>query len=156
MTLPVGRGEHAPSRWDPVREIEDTWARMGNLFQNVFGELGTRPFGQWAAGWSTPVDIEETDDAYVVEVDLPGARPEDVSVELTGSDLHVSGEVKEKERGGVLRRQTRRVGRFDYRVTLPGEVNPDGVEASLKEGVLTVRLAKAASSQARRIQITSS
>ena len=80
-------------------------------------------------------------------------KKEDVNIELRDNEVRVTGEIKEKERSGVLRRQTRRVGQFEYIVTLPGDIDPEKVEASLHEGVLTVRLGKAAASQPRQIEV---
>ena len=102
----------------------------------------------------TPLaDVEETDEAFTVEIELPGVKLEDVSVELAGSHLTVTGERKERQRVGILRRQTRTVGHFRYEVALPGEVEEAGVQASLNEGVLTVRVPKAASERPRRIPV---
>jgi HSP20 family protein len=67
-------------------------------------------------------DIVETDSAYVIEVELPGVRREDVDVNLNGNELVVTGEVKERKREGLFRRRTRRVGEFELRVTLPGDL----------------------------------
>jgi HSP20 family protein len=89
-----------------------------------------------------------------VENDLPGVSRDDIDIQLDDRELTVSGEVKEKERAGILRRRTRRVGQFQYAVTLPGDVDPDGVSASLREGVLTVRVPKAQRSKPHRIAIT--
>ena len=55
----------------------------------------------------------------------------------------------------VIRRRTRRVGRFEFRVVLPNEVNPEGVDAKLNDGVLTVRIPKAALAQRRRTEVKS-
>jgi HSP20 family protein len=104
-------------------------------------------------GWSPLVDIEETEDAWVLEAELPGVRREDVNVEVRDGELAITGELKERERKGVLRRQTRRTGRFDYRVTLPGDVEADKIEASLEHGVLTLRVPKAPQAQPRRIEV---
>jgi HSP20 family protein len=71
------------------------------------------------------------------------------------SELVITGEIKERERRGVLRRRTRRLGRFDYRVTLPGEADPEGIDASLDDGVLTVRVPKPERAQPRRIEVKS-
>lgn len=155
MALPVRRS-NAISSWDPLREFEDLTGRMNQLFESAFGglpsvfggEAGTSP------AWAPPVDIEETEDAYIVEADLPGVRREDVNVELREGELAVSGELKERERSGVLRRRTRRTGHFDYRVSLPGDTDPDKVEAELRDGVLTVRVPKTAQAQPRRIEIS--
>ncbi len=140
-------------RWDPVREMEDLNDRMAQLMQGFFGEL---PIATLAPAWFVPVDIEETDDAYIVDLDLPNASRDDVQMELRENTLRISGEYREKERTGLLRRQTRRIGQFEYLVALPGEVDPEKVEATLADGVLTVRLAKVPASRPRRIDIKTS
>lgn len=73
---------------------------------------------------------------------------------MAGRRLTVSGERKERERVGILRRRTRSVGRFHYEVVLPGDVEENDVSASMDEGVLTVRLAKPASARPRRIPVS--
>jgi HSP20 family protein len=65
----------------------------------------------------------------------------------------ITGELKERERKGALRRQVRRSGRFDYRLTLPGEVQADRIEASLDTGALTLRVPKVPRAQPRRIEV---
>jgi HSP20 family protein len=106
------------------------------------------------AHWAPPVDIEETDDGWIVEAEVPGAKRDDVDIELREGELVISGEIKERERKGIIRRQTRRVGRFEYRVRLPGPADPDKVDASLAEGVLKVTVPKAEEAKARRIEIS--
>jgi HSP20 family protein len=124
------------------------------MLEQTFGSLGW-PSPTEQGGWSPLVDIEEADDAYVVEADLPGVKRQDVNIELVGNELMVTGEIKERERKGALRRQTRRVGRFDYRVVLPDHVDDDKVEANLTDGVLTVRVPKAERAQRRKIEVKS-
>ena len=103
--------------------------------------------------WVPAADLEETDDAYVLELELPGVRKEDVNIELRDNEVRITGEIKQKERTGILRRQMRRVGQFQYVVALPGDIDPEQLEASLHDGVLTVRLGKAAASQPRQIEV---
>ena len=98
-------------------------------------------------------DLEETDDAYVVEVELPGVKREDINVEVIGRRLTVTGERKERERTGILRRSTRTVGRFEHEVLLPGEVDEEGVEATLDEGVLSIRVPKSERERPKRIAV---
>ncbi len=149
MVLPTRRSEADTARWDP-------WAELQRINQQLSQYLGTGGDQRSSpAGAFIPLaDVEESDEGYLVEVELPGVKREDVSLEVSGRRLTVSGERKERERVGILRRRTRSVGRFEYQVTLPGAVDEAGVEASMDEGVLSVRVPKAASERPRRIQVT--
>ena len=140
-------------RSDPFREMEDLQDRMGHLMDGLFGLVPPTIAARLPLA---PADIEEAEDAYVVELDLPGVKPGDVDVEVRENELRVSGEIKEKERKGILRRQMRRVGQFEHVVALPGEVDPDKVEAKLADGVLTVRLSKSQVRRPRHVEIKSS
>jgi HSP20 family protein len=147
MTLPVRSRPRAVAGWDPLRELDELADRVNRLWEAGFdGGL---------QDWAPLADVEETDDFYVVEIDLPGVKRDEVDIQLTDRQLTVAGEVTEKERTGILRRRTRRVGRFQYSVTLPADVDADGVSARLDDGVLTVRVPKAEQAKPRRIPITS-
>lgn len=97
--------------------------------------------------------MEETDDAYVIDVELPGVEKKDVDIEILGRRLVISGERREQERVGWLRRRTRSWGRFLFDVTLPDDVDEEHVEASLNDGVLHVRVPKSSSDRRRRIDV---
>jgi HSP20 family protein len=127
---------------------------MRRVLEQTFGGSWT-PMLTEPLGWSPPVDIEEQDDAFLVEAELPGVRREDVSIELVGNELSITGEIKDKERKGVLRRRTRRIGRFEYRVRLPDQVDPEKIEANLADGVLTVRVPKTEKAARRTIEVKS-
>lgn len=151
MSLPVLRSNDTVDRWEPFRELENLYSQMGRWMDSAFGRLdGT------ASAWSPLADVSETDDAYVVEVELPGVKRDDVTIDLVGSELVVSGEHREKERQGLLRHRTRRVGRFHYRVQLPEAVDGDDVEARLEDGVLSIHVPKSEAAKPRRIAITGS
>jgi HSP20 family protein len=155
--LPERRRPGAPERWEPFQELEQVTERMRRMLEETFGGFGRWPsLLQETAGWSPPVDIEEQDDAYVLEAELPGVRRENIDIELVGNELAITGELKEKERTGVVRRQTRRTGHFDYRVTLPEQVDAEQIDASLDEGVLTVRVPKSERAQRRKVAIKGS
>jgi HSP20 family protein len=130
--------------------MEDLQDRMGQLMEGLFSLV---PSAVALRLPMTPADIEETDDAYVVDLDLPGVKPGDVNVEVRENELRIAGELKEKDRKGIVRRQTRRVGEFEHVVAVPGEVDPDKVDAKLSDGVLTVRLGKSRIRQPRRVEI---
>lgn len=107
-----------------------------------------------ATGWVPLADVYETDDAYVVEVDLPGVKSKDINIEVVGNELAITGELKQTERKGLLRRKQRRVGEFEFRIALPREVDADQIEANLADGVLTVRIPKHETAKPRRVEIT--
>jgi HSP20 family protein len=138
-----------PLRWDPFRDLEELQARTAQLI----GSAIPAALVQEAGPWAPPVDIEETDDAWLIEAEVPGVRRDDVNVDFRDNELVITGEIKERERKGILRRRTRRVGEFEFRVTLPGDVDRDRVDADLHDGVLTVRIPKPAEAEPRRIEI---
>jgi HSP20 family protein len=140
-------------RGDPVAEFEQLQDQMGQIINTFFRDPLLGAAGQQTPVWVPAADLEETDDAYILELDVPGVSKEDVNIELRDNEVRITGEIKQKERTGMLRRQTRRVGQFEYIVTLPGDIDSDKVEAALHDGVLTVRLAKAAASQPRQIEV---
>jgi HSP20 family protein len=150
MTLPQGGSTMSPQPWGELREIEQVANRMRRMLEETFG--GPPAAISDIATWSPPVDIEETDDAYVVEAEVPGVKKKDLNIEIMGNELTISGEIKERERQGLVRRRTRKVGNFFYRVVLPETVEAEKMEAHLDDGVLTVRLPKAERMQRRRIE----
>lgn len=98
-------------------------------------------------------ELQESDDAYVIDIELPGVRREDVTLEVSNGWLSVTGERRERHRTGLLRRSTRTTGRFHLQVALPDEIDTDAVTANLDHGMLTVTLPKAAGVRRRRIPI---
>jgi HSP20 family protein len=152
MALPAVRSSSPLTRWDPFRELEDLYSQMGRWMDSVVGRFDGADGGVRA--WMPLADVSETPEAYLVEVELPGVKRDDVTIDLVGRELAISGELKEKERQGWFRHRTRRTGQFAYRVTLPHDVNADGIEATLESGVLTVRVPKSDAAKPRRIAIT--
>ncbi|MEV6741247.1 Hsp20/alpha crystallin family protein [Streptomyces sp. NPDC051104] len=157
MTLPVRRHRSGgtterPLGWarNPLMEFDELLNQMSGLLESTVG--GAAP----AAAWTPLADVTETDDAFEVEIELPGVNSKDIDVEANGQELVVTGEIKEKERKGVLRRGTRRTGAFEYRLRLPGEVDAEKVTAQMSAGVLTVTVPKAEVAKPRHIQITES
>jgi HSP20 family protein len=175
MNMPVPRRQQRPvvrwrggwpsEFWDPFGDFAQIWNRMAPYFEPA-SALG-------ADAWIPTVETDETDDAYVVRAELPGMKPEDVEVELRGNELRITGEVKETEgketegkeaegkkkakgtgeaEGKPLRQ---RHGRFAYRTTLPADADAEKIDAQLADGILTVRLPKAAQARSRRIEIKS-
>lgn len=149
MTLPVIR-RRWPERWraswpaelwDPA--VAQLWDRMGRMF-----EPGT---GAGQDTWVPAVETEEADDAYLVRAELPGMKTDDVNVELSGNDLRITGEVTED--GGAGQTLRRRHGKFAYDMSLPADADMGQADATMSDGILTVRLPKAAQAQTRKIAI---
>jgi HSP20 family protein len=148
--LPARRSGQNLTVTDPSRELEDIYDRMGQLMNIAFGDLGLpRPAD---VPWSPMADLSETDDAYLVHVELPGVRKDQIDVQLQDRQLIISGEIKEEE-NGRRHRSSRRTGRFEYRTYLPGDVKADQVSAQLADGVLTVTVPKSEAAKPRHIEV---
>jgi HSP20 family protein len=129
----------ATVRWlptEPFAHFDDIHRRMNQLMH----KLTTTPVGPW---WTPAVDIEETDEEFVVEVDVPGATIGDVVLEWNDRSLTVRGQIPAREHPGVLRQHTRHTGPLHHTIGLPGPVLGDKITASLTHGVLTIHAAKA-------------
>lgn len=151
MTLPVRRRRYPARRWEPFTGFvgfDDLYDQMSRMLTSAYPDVARISVNSW----SPPVDVEEVDDEYLVEADMPGVRPEDVTVDLQGDELRITGEYGTTEQEGEQRR-TRRTGRFEYRVTLPGAVQGESCTANLEQGVLRLRLPKAPSEIRQRIPV---
>lgn len=112
------------------------------------------------AGLTTPrVDVRETGEAYVMDMDLPGLTERDVEINMKDRVLSISSvqeaarEDKKKEDDIEYLIRERRSAAFSRRFTLPEDINPEKVEANFKNGVLTVTIPRKPESQPRQIQI---
>jgi HSP20 family protein len=153
MTLmPMRRDGARFARVSPMHDFEEIYDRLGQLMTVVADPaFMTQALAETA--WVPAADISETDDAYLVEIDLPGADRADIDVQLDGSELLVTGEIQEESRERRLRRN-RRTGRFEFRATLPGDIDADRVDASFDDGVLLLVLPKAHVGGPRHVQIS--
>ena len=107
------------------------------------------PFTPWsdglapnAAPFEPLADIEEAEDAFIIEIELPGISRSDIQVEHAGRRITVCAERREPDRQGVLRHRSRFVGHLRYELELPSDTTDAGVGAALADGVLTVRVPK--------------
>jgi HSP20 family protein len=154
MTLPVLRSapvsDGNAATWEPLRELARLHQRMSQLMTTA---LGADLLSGTAQGWTPLADITETDDAYLIEIEVPGVHRKDLTVEIAGGDLRVSGEIIQKEKLGWLRHRTRHVGQFAYRTSLPADIDTDHISADLADGVLTVRVPKTEAAKPRRIAV---
>ena len=141
-------------RWDPFRELESMQSRLNRLF-------GDAPFprltedGMSLSGWSPAVDVQETDQEYVIKADLPDVKKEDVKVELLDGTLTIEGERQQEkeEKGKKFHKIEREYGKFLRRFAMPSEVDASKVQAEFKHGVLNVHLPKSATAKPKAIDV---
>jgi HSP20 family protein len=136
--LPARRSARNITLVDPSREFEDIYDRMGQLMSMAFGDLAFTP--ALAAAW-TP---------------LAGVNKDQVNVDVNDRELVITGQIAEpqEEEGRRRRRRGRRTGRFEFRTTLPADIDPQGVNASLSDGILTVRVPKSEAAKPRHVEIS--
>ena len=111
--------------------------------------------GNQVTGFTPLLDVHETEDEYLVMVDLPGVKSEDVSIELNEQTLTVSGSRAPVETG-ESQSMERPYGSFTRTLTLPSGIDGDGITANYVDGVLELRIAKPAETKPKKIAISTS
>ena len=144
------------TRFDPIGEMVSLRSAMDRLFEDSFvSPLTWRTLAN-GDGIAPPLDIHQTDDEIVVTAALPGVKPEDVEITMTGQSLSLRGELKADEqvtRDQYLVRE-RRYGSFQRTMQLPVRVEGTRAEATFNDGVLTLRIPKAEEVKPRQIRIS--
>jgi HSP20 family protein len=138
------------TRWSPWQELENMNRQLSHLLDDSpLSTLGT------AEQWAPHVDIRETDDALLVQAELPGIDKKDVHLEVKDGVLTLSGErryekdVKEEN----VHRVERAYGSFSRSFSLPTNIDTGKVDANMENGVLEVRLPKRESAKPKAIAI---
>lgn len=127
---------------------------MDRLFDRVFEDL---PRAQ--AGWSPrstfpSINVWEDDRNVFAEAELPGLSMEEIDVTVVGNELTVAGKRKDcAEEGVTYHRRERGCGPFNRVVHLPVDIEPEKVEARLRNGVLLITLPKAAAALPRKVEV---
>ena len=140
--------------WNPFREMEellDRYTRSRGRFPR-FGDESESSLAEW----SPNVDIQESNESYLVKADLPGVKKKDIEVTLDNGVLSISGEKRaEKETGkGTKQHRTERFyGKFSRYFTLPQEVESDKVDARFEDGVLSLMIPKAEKAKKKAIEV---
>ena len=142
--------EKKPGPLVPIRGTRDPFARLRQITSELDRAFQDWPsfhwpsFGQFArsesVAWSPKIDVFERDSRLVTRVDLPGMKKEDVSVEVTGGHLALSGERKcdKAEKNDNVYRIEREYGSFYRAVPLPDGVKVEDIKATFADGVLEV------------------
>jgi len=141
-------------RWEPFRDLISLREAMDRLFEESF----VRPRTGWPAPLSAgtlAVDMYETDQDVVVKSSVPGVKPEDIDITITGDTLTIKGEAKSEEKVEEANyvRQERRYGAFSRSLTLPTTIVGDKAKAEFENGVLTLTLPKAEEVKPKTIKV---
>jgi len=142
------------TRYEPFSNVLSLREAMDQLLRDSF----VAPFSALAQATSSlPVDVYETDDAFVVKAFMPGLTPDDLTISVEQQSVAIHGQPKAEAVDGmqpVL--QERRIGAFTRTFTLPVPVEADKVQAELRNGVLSLTLPKSEAIKPRKIQVKSS
>jgi HSP20 family protein len=127
---------------------------MNKMFDNFFrGDIMEEESALMS--WTPAVDIAEHDNEYLVRVELPGVNKDDVKITIESNILTVRGEKKqEKEtKKENFHRVERSYGSFQRSFTLPTTVTNEKIDASYKDGVLSITLPKAEEAKPKQIEV---
>jgi HSP20 family protein len=142
------------TRWDPLRDMITVRQTVDRLIDEAFAR-GSETRGTGA--WLLPMDAYITADAIVIQAEVPGIPPEELEITLEGDTLTIHGEIKRADTDNrkyvLLERPT---GRFERTLSIGVPINHDKVEATFKDGVLTLILPKAEAVKPRQITVKGS
>jgi HSP20 family protein len=139
-------------RWYDIERDLAVMDELRRRMEDVFG-IGDRPLTRLTGSWPRS-NLYDEGNALVAVLEVPGMTEKDIQIDAHGDALTISGERKpDVPEGYRVHRQERRPGRFSRTFGLPCQVDLDRTNASLRDGVLTVRLEKHAAAQPRQIQV---
>ncbi len=141
-------------QWKPFREVSRLRSEMDRLWDEYFGS-GRRALQPMEEAWLPAVDVSESEDKITVKAEIPGLEAKDIDISMSGDTLTIKGEKKteteEKEENYHL--VERSYGSFRRAMKIPATVDADKVEATYKNGVLTVVLPKKEEVKPKAIEI---
>jgi HSP20 family protein len=143
-------------RWEPFREVMSLRDAMDRLFEDSF--ISPWRLGGDSQRWGLPIDMYQTDNDVVVKATLPGLKPDEVDISITGDTLTIKGEHKEEQetKDEDYFYRERRYGAFSRSVPMPVSVKSDKAEAVFENGILTLTLPKAEEVKPKQIKVKAS
>jgi HSP20 family protein len=143
----------AITRWDPFRDLMSIQNEMNRLFGRTYG--GDEMGGTGRGAWTPALDVYETHDRFVINVELPGVSADDVDISVEDSTLTIRGERSfyREQSQDSFHRIERRFGEFSRSLTLPRTANAEDIQASFDAGVLTIEVPKKEEAKPKRISI---
>ena len=140
-------------RWDPWGDFTLMRETLNRTLEDM---LGRREEGFLAPAWIPPVDVYENPETIVLKAEVPGVAREDIGITVEQNVLTIKGErkIEREAKEEDFFRIERRSGSFCRSFTLPHAVAPDAIQATLRDGVLEVRLPKVEEAKPRKIQVS--
>jgi len=140
-----------------TKSLEQLRNEMDQLWKSFFDTGGLPTVRGESFSFSPTVDVKESDTSIEVTAEVPGLKPEEIEVTLSGDLLTIKGEKKEEkeEKKGDYHVWERRFGKFSRSFRLPAAVKKDKVEAVHKDGVLKLKLPKEQKEASTKIKIKS-
>jgi HSP20 family protein len=137
--------------WNPWRDMLTMQERMNRLMGDAYGRDAETEYGTWLP----PVDLREEEQAFVIQMEVPGLQKDEIDIHLENNVLTLRGERKfeKEEQKQSYHRIERFYGKFARSFTLPSLIKAEGIAASLKDGVLEVTIPKAEESKPKKIAI---
>ena len=135
----------------PFQELERMRQQMDNYLSSASGS----GMPSLHAGVFPSINLTEDQDHYYLRAELPGIEASNLAIQATDNNLSISGERKiEAEKDSVrYHRKEREAGKFSRAISLPGDIDANGVSASLDNGILKVSVPKAEKAKPKRITI---
>ncbi|MFC1897441.1 Hsp20/alpha crystallin family protein [Chloroflexota bacterium] len=141
-------------RWQPLPEIISLRQAMDRLLEDSFA-TPSRILSTTSPDLATPINMYQTDNEVIVNATLPGIKPEEVAITITGDTITIKGETKAEEK--VKREdylyQEHRYGTFNRSVTLPSGLDTDKAKADFDNGVLSLTIPKSEETKPRQIKV---
>jgi HSP20 family protein len=138
--------------YSPFREIETMQRQMNRLFDNLVGFTED----QYNTSFIPAAEIEETEQALHLKLEVPGLEPQDLNVEVTADAVSISGERKSESRTeeqGMVRSEFR-YGKFQRVIPLPTRIQNTNVQAEYKDGILRLTLPKTEEEKNKVVKVT--
>lgn len=142
--MPIAKTDRGVSRFQP------------DLFDRFFADPGWPSLFEKEDRWFAPsVDVSESDDAITVKAEMPGMKKEDIDITVSDGLLTLSGEKKDEQEEKKENYHVResRYGAFRRTVRLPAGVEADKIDASYKDGILTVSVPKSETARSKKIEV---
>jgi len=141
-------------RWNPTRDMVSLREAMDRLFEESFLQSDLLGFSDSPAN-ALPLDMYETDNDVIVKATVPGIKPEDIEVTITGDLLTIKGEFKSEEKTEKRNylRQERRYGSFCRQINLPANVDSNAAKATFEHGILSLELPKIEAAKAKTVKV---